>query len=95
MEMVARAYWPTILPLLSRAGIRHGMNCLDLGCGAGEVTFEIARLVGSTSTVIGMGMDSMKLQIARDRATREGVNNVEFRQADVFEWDEDSICDLM
>jgi ubiquinone/menaquinone biosynthesis C-methylase UbiE len=95
MAVVARAYWPTTLPLLHRAGIRHGMNCLDLGCGAGEVTFEIARLVGSTGRVIGMDMDSMKLEIARNRATREGVNNVEFRQADVFEWDEDSIYDLM
>ena len=40
MEVVARAYWPTTLPLLQRAGIREGMHCLDLGCGAGDVTQE-------------------------------------------------------
>jgi trans-aconitate methyltransferase len=61
MEVVARAYWPTTLPLLQRAGIREGMHCLDLGCGAGDVTFEIARLVGPSGRVVGMDMDLVKL----------------------------------
>ena len=46
MQVVARACWPTTSTLLQRAGIKEGMNCLDLGCGAGEVSFELARIVG-------------------------------------------------
>lgn len=95
MEVVARAYWPTTLPLLHRAGIRDGLKCLDLGCGAGDVTFEIARLVGPNGRVAGIDMDSVKLDLARERATSEGVANVEFRQANVFEWNEDSVYDLI
>jgi ubiquinone/menaquinone biosynthesis C-methylase UbiE len=95
MEVVARAYWPTTLLLLQRAGIRQGMNCLDLGCGAGDVAFEIARLVGPTGRVTGVDMDSVKLELARERATKEGVTNVKFRQANVFEWGEDSVYDLI
>jgi ubiquinone/menaquinone biosynthesis C-methylase UbiE len=95
MEVVARAFWPTTLTLLQRAGIREGMHCLDLGCGAGEVTFEIARLVGPKGHVMGMDMDAVKLGLARERAAKEGVGNVEFRQANVFEWDEDSVYDLI
>ena len=95
MEIVARAYWPTTLPLLQRAGIRVGMTCLDLGCGAGEVTFEIARITGPTGRVIGMDMDSVKLQLARDRASKESVTNIEFRKVDVFQWNEDSVYDLI
>jgi ubiquinone/menaquinone biosynthesis C-methylase UbiE len=95
MEAVARAYWPTTLPLLQRAGIREGMHCLDLGCGAGDVTIEIARLVGPTGSVVGMDMDSVKLEIGRKRAAQEGLTNLEFRQADVFEWDDDSVYDLI
>ena len=64
MEVVARAYLPTTLPLLQRAGIREGMNCLDLGCGAGDVTFEIARLAGPKGRVTGLDMDSVKLELA-------------------------------
>ena len=95
MQVVARAYWPTTYPLLQRAGIREGMNCLDLGCGAGEVTFEIARLIGPNGHVLGMDMDNVKLDIARARAKVEGVKNIEFRQANVFEWDDDSVYDFI
>jgi len=95
MEVVARAYWPTTLPLLQRAGIREGMNCLDLGCGAGDVTFEIACLAGPKGRVTGLDMDSVKLEHALERATKEEIRNIEFRQANVFEWDEDSVYDLI
>jgi ubiquinone/menaquinone biosynthesis C-methylase UbiE len=95
MAAVARAYWPTTLPLLHRAGIREGMTCLDLGCGAGEVTFEIARLVGPSGTVVGMDMDVVKLEIAHHRAVQEGFRNIEFRQANVFEWNDNSLYDLI
>jgi ubiquinone/menaquinone biosynthesis C-methylase UbiE len=95
MDVVAHAGWPTALRLLQRAGIRGGMNCLDLGCGAGDVTFEITRLVGQMGRVTGMDMDSVKLDLARERATKEGISNVEFRQANVFDWGEDSVYDLI
>jgi ubiquinone/menaquinone biosynthesis C-methylase UbiE len=95
MEVVARVCWPTTLLLLQRAGIQEGMNCLDLGCGAGEGTFEIARLVGPKGRVLGMDMDSIKIGLARERATKEVVSNVEFRQANVFDWDDESVYDLI
>jgi SAM-dependent methyltransferase len=95
METVARAYWPTTLSLLQRAGIREGLYCLDLGCGAGEVSFQIAALVGPTGRVVGMDMDSVKLDIARKRAAREGTANLDFQQGNAFEWSQDSVYDLI
>ncbi len=95
MEVVARAYWPTTLPLLQQAGICAGMQCLDLGCGAGEVTFKIAQLIGPQGHVVGIDMDAVKLDMARRRATADGVTNAEFRQQDVSEWDDDSIYSLI
>ncbi len=32
--------------VLRRAGIEQGMSVLDCGCGAGDVSFLVARLVG-------------------------------------------------
>ena len=95
METVARAYWPTTLSLLQRAGIREGLTCLDLGCGAGEVSFQIAALVGSAGRVLGMDMDSVKLDIARKRAAREGAANIDFREGNALKWSEDSVYDLI
>ena len=95
MEVVARAFWPTTRLLLERAGIREGINCLDLGCGAGEVTFKIAEMIGPKGRVLGMDMDKVKLGLGRERAEREGVRNIEFREANVFEWGEESAYDLI
>src|ERR1700682_5488044 len=40
-------------------------------------------------------MDSVKLELARERVTKEEIRNIEFRQANVLEWDEDSVYDLI
>jgi SAM-dependent methyltransferase len=40
-------------------------------------------------------MDSVKLEIARKRAAREGATNLDFRQANVFEWADESMYDLI
>ncbi len=37
---------PTMERLLADAGIAGGMRVLDVGCGRGEVSLMIARLVG-------------------------------------------------
>ena len=54
LRLLARARWPDTADLLVRAGVRPGMRCVDLGCGGGEVTFEIARLVGAAGDVTGV-----------------------------------------
>ena len=36
------------------AGVGVGMRVIDLGCGAGEVTLLIAKLVGDDGHVIGV-----------------------------------------
>ena len=64
------------------------MRCVDLGCGGGEVTFEIARLVGAEGHVTGVDMDEVKLSLGRESAAQRGCSNVEFRVGNVTEWEE-------
>jgi cyclopropane fatty-acyl-phospholipid synthase-like methyltransferase len=40
--------------ILDAAGIRPGMRVLDLGCGAGDVTFAAAGLAGPEGSVVGV-----------------------------------------
>ena len=89
LELLGRILWPTTFRLLKRAGIREGMTCLDLGCGGGDVTRGLARLVGPTGRVVGVDLDAVKLDAARQEAARQNIANVEFQQADVYEcsWD--------
>ena len=93
--LLARASWPATADLFSRAGIRPGMKCADLGCGGGEVTFELARLVAPGGFVTGVDMDGVKLGLARKAAVERGISNVEFLAGNVDDWDEPGAYDVV
>ena len=92
--LLARASWPATAALFGRAGIRAGMQCVDLGCGGGEVTFELARLAGGGGSVTGVDMDEVKLA-AQKAAVVRGVSNVEFLAGNVNDWDEPGAYDVV
>lgn len=71
------------------------MNCLDVGCGGGDVTAEIAQLVGSTGHVLGVDLDRDKLVIARREAREKRLNNIEYQNLDVNTLSFDSRFDLV
>lgn len=93
--LLARDRWPDTRALLARAGVGQGMRCLDLGCGGGEVTFELARLVAPGGFAVGIDMDEVKLALAREAARERGVENLEFRALNVNEWDEPATYDVV
>ena len=88
LQVLARARRADTVELLHRAGLRPGMRCLDLGCGGGDVSFELASLAGSAGSVIGIDMDEVKLALAREVAAERGLANVEFRAGNVNDWSE-------
>ena len=69
--------------LLAAADVRPGMSVLDFGCGNGRTTREFARAVGPGGRVLGLDLSQDMLAVATRRAAEEGLDNVEFRQADV------------
>jgi SAM-dependent methyltransferase len=84
LRVLARVMAPTTHDLLSRVGIAPTAQCLDIGCGGGDVTVELARLAPS-GRAVGVDLDDTKLALARDEAAAAGVHNVEFRVQDVRE----------
>lgn len=95
LALLARTRWPDTAALLARAGLSSGMRCVDLGCGGGQVTLEIARLVAPAGLVVGVDMDGIKLGLARQAAAARGQSNVEFRQENVRDWDEPASYDVV
>ena len=83
LRVLGRVMRPTTLPLLERAGVTAGMRCLDVGCGGGDVTFDLASLVGLTGVAVGIDVDATKIDLARADAEQVGVTNVEFRVGDL------------
>src|SRR5262245_5560606 len=71
--------------VLTLAGLDQGMRVLDVGCGAGDVSFLAAQIVGPTGAVIGVDRSAEAIQAAERRATAAGLANVRFLVADLNE----------
>ncbi len=94
LHVLARAIRPGTLEALRRAGLGAGMSVLDVGCGPGDVTLEIARVVGSSGRVVGIDMDAAVLTHGRVAAEKAGLA-VEWRCQDVEDFDEPGAYDLV
>ena len=68
-------------PLLMAAAVEPDDRVLDIGCGTGQTTRDAARFAVAGSA-LGVDLSSRMLDVARDRAEKEGVANVEFQQGD-------------
>ena len=67
---------------VSRLPLAAGDSVLDLCCGAGGSAIPAAHAVGAAGHVLGIDVAAALLELARARAAREGLANVEFRQGD-------------
>ena len=78
-EVAAR---DTYLGLLD---IAAGERVLDVGCGSGAVTRDIARRVGSRGLAVGLDPSPALLTVARDLARETGFgDHVEFREGNAL-----------
>jgi SAM-dependent methyltransferase len=62
---------------------RPGQRVLDIGCGFGDATQEIAALVGPEGSVLGLDVAPRFVEASVADAARNGVTNVRFAVADV------------
>jgi ubiquinone/menaquinone biosynthesis C-methylase UbiE len=86
LRVLAAARRASTLELFQLAGLRPGMRCMDLGCGSGDVTLDMAALAGPAGWVAGIDADQAKLELARQTARARGLANVVFDVADVNHW---------
>lgn len=75
--------WPAALRMAAVAGIGMGQRVLDVGCGIGDPTLQVAVLVGPRGRVLGVDIDERLVAIARERAALLGLGHVEFRVMDI------------
>jgi 2-polyprenyl-3-methyl-5-hydroxy-6-metoxy-1,4-benzoquinol methylase len=85
LRVLARVMRASSISLFDRLDLRDGLTCLDVGCGGGDATLELARSVAPRGRVIGVDIDEMKLEIARAETAQQGLRNVEFRLSDIRE----------
>ena len=79
---IAKASAPVSQRMLQLAGLAPGKRVLDIAAGTGEPAIPAARMVSPGGSVIATDFVEDMLAVAREKAARAGVNNVEFRRVD-------------
>lgn len=95
LRLLSEVMGPSTGALLNEVGVTAGSKCLDIGCGGGDVTFELARAAGPTGLAVGVDFDETKLDIARREASQRGLSNIVFESRDVTQWKPDQLFDLV
>ena len=79
--------------LLSKATVKPGGYCLDIGCGTGNVTAFVAKKVGPHGQVIGVDPDKHRIKVAQ---RNHPWKNMKFLEGKLPEVDlEESSFDLV
>ena len=68
---------------MDRLELLPGQRMVDLGCGSGRTTLELASRVGHDGVVVGVDISAEMLVRGRERAARLGAGNIEFLHADI------------
>ena len=68
---------------LDRYPVKLGERVLDIGCGFGDTTIEIARRVGPSGSATGIDAASRFIELATQEARAFGVPNASFMSGDV------------
>ena len=81
-EIVDRQIHPLGQAAMDAAGIGAGDRVLDIGCGCGATTADIARRVGAQGAAVGIDVSAVMLERARTVAQDAGLTQARFEHAD-------------
>lgn len=82
LRILARVMSPTTLDFLRSVPLAQDAQCLDVGCGGGDVSVALSRMVPQ-GHVTGIDFDGSKIVLAQQEAKTLGIENVHFRAEDV------------
>ena len=76
-SFVPAIFAPAAVTVADAAGIGRANRVVDVGCGTGALTREVARRVGQEGRVVGLDLNPLMLEVARSQAPE-----VEWQQGD-------------
>jgi len=76
-----------------KSALKPGLRVLDIGCGTGSITKDIAELVGPTGYVIGI--DNTASFITEGKSYFADVKNLELIHADILDFETEEKFDLI
>ena len=80
---------------MQAAAPQPGEKVIDIGCGCGDTSIELARLVGASGAVLGVDVSHPMLEVARSCGALERDVNLSFCEADASSAQLPADTDLM
>src|SRR3954447_26387414 len=81
-ELIDRAAGSVSERLVELAGVQPGSRVLDVAAGYGEPSLTAARKAGPQGSVTATDISAEMVAFGRERAKREGAENIEFIEVD-------------
>ena len=78
-----RVWRPRALDAWARAGFSAGQTLLDVGCGPGHATLDLAAIAGPSGRVVAVDQSRRFLETLARAAQGRGLSNVERREQDL------------
>lgn len=76
-----------------KSALKPGLRVLDIGCGTGSITKDIAKLVGPTGYVIGI--DNTASFISEGKSLFANTENLELIHVDILDFETEEKFDLI
>ncbi|HAT1771492.1 TPA: methyltransferase domain-containing protein [Legionella pneumophila] len=87
LSLQHQLYAKSSLDLLAEIGFPGKMTALEIGCGSGDMTLELAKLIGPESTLLTMDLSPDQLDYTQQRT--RAYSNIRFKL-----WDVNHLSDL-
>ncbi|MBK9071998.1 MAG: methyltransferase domain-containing protein [Myxococcales bacterium] len=84
LSLQHQVWRPIVLETWRQAGVARGHRVLDVGCGPGYATTDLAELVGPQGSVLGVERSERFANIARARAAGLGHRNIDVQLLDLM-----------
>ncbi|GMR19779.1 MAG: class I SAM-dependent methyltransferase [Gammaproteobacteria bacterium] len=81
-ELLRKGAAPVTDRMLELSGISSGSRLLDIASGTGEPAISAAHIVGESGKVIGTDLVDEMLVVAREKAAKANLGNIEFHCID-------------
>ena len=78
-----RVWQPRVLDAWRRAGFSKGQTVLDIGCGPGWATLDLAATVGPTGRVLALERSRRFLDVLEAECARRGLQQVRTQELDL------------
>jgi ubiquinone/menaquinone biosynthesis C-methylase UbiE len=91
LQLQHEVWRPQVLEAWRRAGFDSGQTILDIGCGSGNASLDLAAIVGPAGRVVALDKSRRFLDVAESRARAAGFLNIATFECDL---DRDPLPDV-